>query len=124
MSAGLTSTSAPSVRIELTTSSNGVFIFARRASPELNSGELKMARSVVLMSPPDLWKASATRATSAGSGLSETNLRHSFVAMNFAVEGCATSMSKTFRPSSTPPPAATRTPSTFFSPSSCMRGAK
>jgi hypothetical protein len=44
--------------------------------------------------------------------------------MNFAVEGCFATMSRTFIPSSMPPPAAMVTPSTVFSPRSCMRGLK
>ena len=44
------------------------------------------------------------------------------IAMNRAVEGCRATMSNTFMPSSMPPPAGMMTPSTVFSPRSCMRG--
>ena len=60
------------------------------------------ARTIALMSPPVRVYASATRVTIAADGSYHSRWRSILVAMNFAVLGCAISMSRTASPSVTP----------------------
>ena len=81
------SLTARGARRALTTSSNGVFTFARKAAFEKNTGLVIIVRTTDGISPSVRRKVSAARATRPGGGLSETSRLASLNAMCLAVDG-------------------------------------